>query len=786
MREKISWNDGWRFHQGDIPVPEQVYKGAAYMQAKTEKEKIGPASWHYADQPDSYEEDGMLTTENWETVTLPHDYIIAQTPRADANNAWGYFRYENAWYRKHFVLPQEDRNKRIAVLFEGVATRAAVYINGCPVKRNDCGYTTFEADITDFVRFDKENVLAVYVDATSSHEGWWYEGAGIYRPVWMLKTEKVFVDLWGVYVRPEFRKEEDVWDTTVEVTVNNVGCRAEEIEIENRVFSPEGVCVETVSAKESVKPLRKKTNTTSFRLKNPRLWDVESPRQYEVVTLIRIKGQPIDEVHTRFGYRTIAFDADNGFFLNGRHVLIKGVCCHQDYGLTGKAVPERIQRYRLRLLKEMGANGFRTSHYPNSEATMDALDEMGFLVMDETRWFSSSEEGKEQLEMLVRRDRNRPGVIFWSIANEEPLSKTEAGKKITATLKAFVKTLDTDRPVTAAVCTDPLHAPAVEELDVIGVNYNMEQFDDIHRKYPDVPVVSSECCATGTTRGWYQRDDEKRGYLYGYDRDTNQSFRGRENTWRFFLERSYVMGEYQWAGIEHRGETMWPRLCSQSGAIDLYLQKKDAFYQNQSHWSDEPMVHLLPHWNWQGLEGENILVYAYTNCEEAELFLNGRSLGRQKIGNPGHGEWTVPYEAGRISVKGYVKGICVAEDRKETTGRATALRLRIEDGGTIRADGTDVAVLTCFCVDEEGREVPDAEPEIAFSTNGPGVIAATGSDISDHVPPAYPVRKMRAGLCSVLVKSEKEPGEIRVYARAEGFRPAGISVLSEIPEKTGE
>lgn len=240
------------------------------------------------------------------------------------------------------------------------------------------------------------------------------------------------------------------------------------------------------------------------------------------------------------------------------------------------------------------------------------------------------------------------------------------------------------------------------------------------------------------------------------------------------------MGCFQWAGIEHRGETVWPRLCSQSGAIDLYLQRKDAFYQNKSHWTEEPMIHLLPHWNWEGREGQKILVYAYTNCSEAELFLNGRSLGRKQVEACGHGEWRVPYEAGALKAKGYRNGVCMAEDHQETTGKPAAMKLRIEAGEEILANGEDVAILTCYCVDKEGREVPDASMEVSFYTEGPGSIVATGSDVCDHVPPAWPNRRMRAGKCSVLVRAGSEPGEIAVFARAEGMKMGKAQIYSKM------
>lgn len=779
MREKICWDEEWVFHAGDVDQALPAYKGAAYCQAKTERAKLGASCRFHNDRIDPYGNGYEFPDEIWEAVTLPHDYTIGQTPEKNYNNARGYFKYENAWYRKHFWVEEEDREKRICAYFEGVSGMATVYLNGCLMKRNYCGYTSFEVDLTDYLRWDEENVLAVYVDALSQHEGWWYEGSGIYRHVWLVKTDLAAVDLWGIYVHPE-HKETGSWNTPVEVTVRNDFAVGKTVTVQAFLLGPDGeemgrtVCETQIPAKE------KETVHLEFIVTDPARWDIENPQFHYVEAVVFRDGEEVDRVRERFGYRTLEFNAQKGFFLNGRRVMIQGVCCHQDYGLTGRAVPGRVQRYRLKLLKEMGANGYRTSHYPQSEETMDALDELGFLVLDETRWFESTEEGLRQLEMLVKRDRNRPGVIMWSIANEEPLNEFVQGCRITTTMKAAVKKLDRTRPVTAALNCSPATGEATGLYDVIGVNYNQEDYDPIHEKYPDIPVFSSECCATGTTRGWYLPNDDKRGYIYGYDRDTNASFWGREHTWKFFLARPWIMGCYQWAGIEHRGETVWPRLCSQSGALDLYLQRKDAFYQNQSHWTTRPMVHLLPHWNWIGEEGDEKRVVVYSNCQEVELFLNGASLGTRKLEAGDHGEWTVPYQPGSLKAVGRMDGLTAACEEIATTGRPAALKLVLEDvEGGIRADGKDVAILTCYCVDEEGRAVPDVAPEIAFETNGLGAIEGTGSDICDHVPPCSPVRKMRCGLCSVLVRSGRQAGMLKVYARSQGL----ITGRIEIPLK---
>ena len=761
MREKQLFDQNWNFHLGDIKVPFSSMKGPTYTQSKTEHMKWGPAAWHYDDEADSYAENKTLCTEKWETVNLPHDYIIEQEPNPKNNQALGYFDYQNAWYRKKFTLPETDRGKRISLYFEGIASHAEVYINGSLVVRNFCSYTSFEADISDFVRFDQENAVAVYVKA-DEHEGWWYGGGGIYRHVWLVKTAQVSVDLYGVYIHPE-KVRDGFWKVPVDTTLRNDSDKNCEIAIRSVILENQQTCESVFCIKSG----EKTTFSQTLEVKKPNIWDTDTPNLYTLQTTVIMAGQEIDKVETRFGFRTIRFDAEKGFFLNEKPVKIKGVCCHQDYGLTGIAVPDRVQRYKLKLMKEMGANGYRTVHYPHSETTMDALDEMGFLVMDETRWFTSSREGQEQLTMLIKRDRNRPSVIMWSIGNEEYTHKNDIGYRITQTLNRLVRKLDRTRPVMSAVSTNPIMCPVMELSDLVGVNYNLDQYDALHKKFPEKPFVSTECCATGTTRSWYVDDCLERGYLPAYDRDTNEWFRGREYTWKFIMERPWVSGAYQWAGIEHRGETIWPRLCSQSGAVDLYLQKKDAFYQNLSHWTDIPMVHILPHWNLAGREGEEIKVLVYTNCEEVELFQDGKSLGQKKIEKYGHGEWAVIYRPGTLSAVGYIQDRLAAETKTETTAEPVELRLRLEDSG-----GTDdCALLTCYCVDEQGRFVPDASPLVSFECNSLGWIAGTGSDISDHVPPICPDRKMRAGLCSVLVRTKQTHGTLKVYARAEGLKP---------------
>ena len=772
MRETLNFNKDWLFHEGDIFVEAPRSKGLIYQQAKTERRLIGPASMAYPDGVDSYG-GSRATAETWQKVTLPHDYIISQTPNEKNNNTLGYFEYNNAWYRKHFTLDAACEGKRVVLFFEGVAVHCTIYVNGCRMQDNTCGYTSFEVDITDVARFGQENVVAVYV-STQEHEGWWYEGAGIYRDVWLEITESVAVERDGVFVHPELTGGES-WNVPVDTELRNDDYEDAAVSVETVLYTMAGQELARAQGEMTVPARDHATLRQAMTVENPALWDTQSPVLHLCETTVMKDGEIVDRTTCRFGFRTIRFDPDHGFFLNGRHVIIKGVCCHQDYGLTGKAVPKRVQKYRLELLREMGANGYRTAHYPHHAATMDYLDELGFLVMDETRWFETTPDGVRQLEMLIRRDRNRPGVILWSLGNEEPMHVRPEGRRIARALRTIVKRLDPTRPVTTAQSVDPLHSTVLDVMDVMGVNYNIEHYDKLHDMYPDRPLFSSECCATGTTRGWYLDDCPARGYIDGYDRRSNSWFRGREETWQWFMAREYVCGGYQWAGIEHRGETTWPRLCSQSGAIDLFLNRKDAFWQNQSHWTDKPMVHILPHWNLSGREGEAVRVSVYTNCDSVELFQDGRSMGAQAVEPFGHVEWRLIYNPGSVRAVGYKDGEPAAEETVETTGRPVALRLKLERGG-VRADGQDVAIITCDCVDSEGRHVPDAAPLVRFNTNGLGYVAGTGSDVSDHTPVTCPDRQMRAGLISVLVRAGEQAGMLRVYAEAEGLEPARLDI----------
>lgn len=752
MHTEIKLNEGWLFHKGDIAEPLSHEKGFMYSQAKTERKKSGPASYAYPDNINPYRAGPCdpVSAEDWYEVTLPHDYIVTGEYSKEENCALGYLHYDNAWYRKHFTMPENCQDKRVMLRFDGVTGQSTVWLNGCLIGRNFSSYNTFEFDISDYVYFDRENVLAVYVNTTNQFESWWYGGGGIYRDVFVTVTDPVAIDLWGVYA-PYEKTGENTYKINFETTVINRNSVKNGVEIKSEVTDPNGAVVAYAVGFGDIESRESGIVKYSAEVKNPLLWDCDNPHLYTVKTTLVADDGSADINTTRIGFRTAEFKID-GFYLNGKKTFINGVCCHQDFGLTGLAVPKNIIRHKIKMLKEMGANGYRTSHYQQTGEYLDALDEMGFLVMDEARWFESTDESKKQLRTLIKRDRNRPSVIIWSTGNEEPFFLTDAGRRIHKSLVAEIRKLDYTRVITSAQDRKPELSTLYDDSEIIGINYNLNLYDDVHSRYPEKPVFASECAATSTERDWHFESNCE-AIRRDRDEDVDEWFLSREKTYKFLRSKEWVFGMYQWSGFEYRGESMWPRVCSVSGAIDLFLQKKGAFWQNLSHWSEKTMAHIVPHWNFAGFEGEEVLVTVYTNCDELELFLNGKSLGKKAIEKYGRGEWNVVYESGELSVKGYKNGTLVASDTRITTKKPEKLRLTPMVDFTF--DGEDMALFTLEALDADGRAVPNASEYVEFSVSAPAKIVGTGSANFDHTPVPSTARKMYMGKITVCVKPQK-------------------------------
>lgn len=561
MRETILLNDGWKYYDGDPAVRAPNDKGTVYMQAKTECRLWGPAAEKYDDRA-------------FAPVTLPHDALIGRTPRPEGNEGLGYFRYHCGWYRRRFALPEREDGARAYLRFEGVATHAEVYVNGCLVGRSFGGYAPFDVDISCFARFGGENTVSVRVDSASSYEGWWYQGMGVYRDVKLVVTNDARIASDGVFVHPEKQKG-TLWRVPVDVEIENHASRARTLTVRAEILDGQGTLSARGEAPARVSEWDVCTASLALNVEAPALWRLSDPKLYTCRVTIRENGEILDSETARFGFRTIGFAADGAFLLNGERTYINGVNCHQDFGLTGKVMPPEIAGYRVRLMKEMGANAMRLAHYPHGEAEMNALDENGMLALAETRWFSTEPEAVKQLTALIRRDRNHPCVFLWSVGNEEPLHAEPRGRRIAGELFARARKLDPTRPLTTVVCHAPERAPVYDACDVLCLNYNLQAYDELHRRYPDKPFLAGEWCATPTTRGWYAPDDPEKGRVFAGDHDPHNGFSAaREDTAAFVRARTWVAGGFQWVGVEHRGECKWPRLCSASGAVDLFLLKK--------------------------------------------------------------------------------------------------------------------------------------------------------------------------------------------------------------------
>ncbi|MGH2646268.1 MAG: glycoside hydrolase family 2 TIM barrel-domain containing protein, partial [Ginsengibacter sp.] len=501
-REKLSLDKDWRFYEGDIPMPRIIGHGMSYASAKAGK------AWGAA-APD-------FDDTKWRLLDLPHDWAIENPCDSTENISQGYRKRGIGWYRRNFKIDPKDRGKHLELQFDGIATHCTVWVNGTIMARNWCGYTSLYVDITPMVKYgDELNNISIRVDA-NAQEGWWYEGAGIYRHTWLVKTSPVHIITDGVYANP-VKNKDGSWLLPVEATIENSGKETAGVEVESALLDKTGKEIVLGKATSVVRPLNTTVTRFSMLVNSPSLWSIEEPILYKVRTIIKANGKPSDTLFTTCGFRTIRFTADSGFYLNGKRVKIKGTCNHQDHAGVGVAVPASLWDFRLKRLKEMGANANRCSHNPSSNEFLDACDRAGILVMDENRNFNVSPEYVRQLQWMVRRDRNHPSVILWSVFNEEPMQGTEIGYEMVRRMNHEVEKLDTTRPVTAAAnggLFEPINVS--QAVDVVGFNYHIEDYDRFHKEHPDMLLTSSEDVSGLMTRGEYVTD-RKRHVIEAYD-----------------------------------------------------------------------------------------------------------------------------------------------------------------------------------------------------------------------------------------------------------------------------
>jgi len=734
-REHLSLDANWKFHLGDD------WPGALHLDKAGAS--TGPAAEKFGDQA-------------WRTVTLPHDWAV-ELPfdsSADTSHGFkpvgpGFTKNSIGWYRRTFDLPAEDSGKRIWLQFDGVFRDTTVWVNGWLVTRHEGGYYPFRADITDIAHFGGPNTVSVRVDATK-FEGWFYEGAGIYRHVWLDKTAPVAIAPDGIFVYSQFKDNTPsaTAKINIETRLLNSQTDAANATVKCEIRSPDGTTVAQADGTDTVGASTTETLKLDTSVSSPVLWSPESPKLYTLVTTVSVAGQVVDRKETEFGIRTVAFDANKGYLLNGQPYVLKGTCNHQDMAGVGAALPDALQYFRIAKLKEFGDNALRTSHNPPTPELLDACDHLGMIVMDESRLLGSDAQNLQKWDDQIRRDRNHASVGLWSVANEEfYVQSTPQGGNVARTMQNYVKALDPTRPVTYAAPQGDTFEGINGVIEVRGWNYHVgkrseeygNDMDNYRAKHPDQPEVGTEQGSTVSTRGIYANDKE-RGYVSAYDDNAPSWANTAEEWWSVFATRPWLSGGFVWTGFDYRGEPTpyaWPCVNSHFGILDVCGFPKDVFYYYQSWWTTNTVLHLLPHWNWPGKEGQEIRVDALSNCEEVELFLNGQSIGRQTMPRNSKLSWQVKYAPGTLSAKGYNGGKLVAEQKIETTGDPAAIQLT-PNRSSINADGEDVTLFTVSATDAQGRAVPVAQNLIHFDLAGEGKIIGVGNgDPSSHEPDQF-------------------------------------------------
>lgn len=760
-------------------------------------------------------EDPSFDDSGWRTLDLPHDWSIEGPFSKEYASGTGYLPGGVGWYRKTFAVPSSERGRKVFVNFGGIYNNSEVWINGTSVGKRPNGYISFQYDLTPYIKFGRKNVIAVKADHSKFGDSRWYTGSGIYRNVRLVYSPIVHIKNWGIFASAsEITDESPVLD--VDASILNESEEDAEIRISHFLLNGADT-VARVSEKINPGASSEFVHRCKVPVEDPVLWDTENPFLYTLVTVIEGK-ETYDKVVTRTGFRTLRFDADSGFYLNGRNMKLKGICMHHDAGALGAAVPVKVIERKLDLLKELGCNAIRTSHNPFSEEFLDLCDEKGFLVIDEAfdEWEISKKKWVEgwnagtpsrdgyadafeewharDLQDMVLRDRNHPSIIMWSIGNEvdypndpytHPVLDTEANPQtfakfredlphadrqgeVARELVSLVKELDTTRPVTAGLASAVMSNESgyADALDVAGYNYQENLYERDHKKYPE------------------------------------RVFYGSENgmsleAWNAVAQNDYVMGQFLWTGIEYLGEAgRFPTRHSTSGIIDLAGNKKAEYYFRQSLWSDKPMVFIgttdrieergpvslwahkrvEPVWNWE--EGKRISVNVFTNCPEAELFLNDRSLGKKKMADNKNRtlSWLVPFEKGTLRAVGYSDGNTTAEYFSKTSGDAATI-LVSSDVSTLRADRQDVAHIFVSICDKEGNVVYSADNDITCEVTGPVRIIGmedanprNTEDYKDNHQHAYHGRLL------VYVQSLDEPGEAVVIVSADKLPAAEIKL----------
>lgn len=779
LRSRQSMDDGWRFHFGHASDRTKDFNfGIANIFAKSGAAR-GTAI------------DPRFNDSGWRQLNLPHDWAV-ELPFVNNSSfdvmAHGYKPVGGlfpetsiGWYRKHFSVSKKDSGRRFQIQFDGIFRDATIWINGFYLGNNKSGYVGVSYDVSDYLNYDRENVIAVRVDATQ-YEGWFYEGAGIYRHVWLNTYNNLHVTENGIFVHSNVSGKNAT--ITVETTIENENALNGDCEILTYITDRNGKEL----ARQTSQPLviannENKVARQNFNLSNTRLWSLDDPYLYRAVVIVKQKGKIIDSVQQKFGIRSIRIDPAKGFFLNGQHVKLKGTNNHHDHAGVGSALPDYLQYYRIRLLKELGSNAYRTSHNAPTPELLEACDSLGMLVMDEQRLLNSSPEYMEQFEKLIIRDRNHPSIFMWSIGNEEGwIQTTSTGRRIAQSLLAKQRQLDPTRTSTYAADLPNVYRGINEVIPVRGFNYRDSAVADYHRDHPMQPIIGTEMGSTVTTRGIYVVDTVN---AYVPDQDITAPWWASraEQWWKRAAENEYWMGGFIWTGFDYRGEPtpyQWPNINSHFGIMDMCGFPKNIYYYYQSWWTDKDVLHISPHWNWKGKEGQPIEVWVNTNAEDVELFLNGKSFGKKTMPRNSHLKWNVPYEAGKLEAVAIKKGKKLRAKIETTTEPFEIVVTPYKT--TMLADGKDISIINISVVDRQGREVPDANHLIRFRWTGDAKIIGVGNgDPSSHEPDKFDndsawQRKLFNGKCQVIMQAGNSASIVKFEAKADGLRTGSTGI----------
>ncbi len=806
-RERLLFDFNWRFIHGnaDDAAKDLNFGGVGGYQKGSGETSFAKTGRFALAQP-------QFDDASWRKINLPHDWGV-ELPFVDdpAQNSRGYKplgrKYPETsvgWYRRTFRIPMEDQGRRIYLDFDGAFRNTLVFCNGVYLGSNDDGYTPFGFDVSNFLNYGGDNAIAVRV-AASYGGGWFYEGAGIYRHVWLRKLDPLHLAQWETVVRTEVQPE--FATLNLSTIVKNSRARKESCRIGWQILDSSGKVVATAASPSSDVAVEGKENfSATAKIAHPAFWSLEQPNLYYAVATVEANGKVTDRDKTSFGVRTLAWDPEKGFLLNGKKTPIYGTCNHQDHAGVGTALPDRLQSFRLEVLKGMGCNAIRTSHNMPTPELMDASDRLGLLVMCETRTMSSTGEAMEELSRMVRRFRNHPSIFLWSLGNEEgTLQRDAAGPRVLQAMQQRAHALDPTRFCTAAVnghfqtpcvqggsvstdaeCVNPAFGPA---LDVMGFNYNLWLIDAYHKDHPTQPCVGTEVTSASCTRGIY-RTDKLRNWLSSYNELDPRTIEGLEKihnnapnlVWLpLYAARPWLSGAFIWTGFDYRGEPSpysWPSISSQFGSVDTCGFPKDTYYYYKACWDKEPVLHLLPHWNWRGREGVEILVQVESNLDSVELFLNGTSLGLKKVIPMFPLTWKVRYAPGVLEARGSKDGKIVLTATRRTSGDPAKIVLTA-DRTELSADGEDVAVIRVEAVDKDGLPVPTADGLIRFQVTGAGRLIGVGNgDPNCLESDKKPERSLFSGLAAAILQTTKTPGSLGFTATSGGLEPATLTLTT--------